>query len=88
MKFRGSAGIVLAGWILLAPSIDCARRGLESETPLSEWEQVDTFSSQESCENYRTTVIDTEKDDSGNIYVERYSYAICLKDDDPRLKGE
>jgi hypothetical protein len=88
MKFRGSAGIVLAGWILLAPSIDCARRGLERETPLSEWEQVDTFSSQESCENYRTTVIDTEKDDSGNIYVERYSYAICLKDDDPRLKGE
>ena len=88
MRLRDSAAVVLAGWILLAPSIDCARRGLQRETPLSEWEHVDSFSSRESCENFRATVIDQEKNDSGNVYVQRYSYSICVQDDDPRLKGE
>ena len=46
-----------------------------------------SFSSRESCENYRATVIDAEKSDSENVYVERYSYSICVQDDDPRLKG-
>jgi hypothetical protein len=86
MKFRDISAAVLAGWILLAPSIDCARRGLQRETPLSEWEHGEHFSSRESCESYRATVIDAEKSDSGNIYVERYSYSICVQDDDPRLK--
>ncbi len=88
MAFRGSAVVVLAGWILVAPSIDCARRGLQNDTPLSEWEQVDSFSSKESCEGYRQIVIAAEKDDSGNVYVERYSYSMCLREDDPRLKGQ
>jgi hypothetical protein len=88
MRSRDAAAVVLAGWILLAPSIDCARRGLQRETPLSEWEHVDSFSSRESCEDFRATVIDQEKSDSGNVYVERYSYSICVQDDDPRLKGE
>ncbi|MGB9382903.1 hypothetical protein [Candidatus Binatus sp.] len=86
MKIGNLAGAVVAGWILLAPSIDCARRGLQRETPLSEWERGDHFSSRASCEDYRATVIETEKSDSGNIYDERYSYAICVEDDDPRLK--
>jgi hypothetical protein len=88
MKFGHSAAAVLAGWILLAPSIDCARRGLQRETPLSEWEHVDRFSSRESCQDFRATVIDVEKNDAENVYVERYSYSICVQDDDPRLKGE
>jgi len=88
MKLRDSAAVALIGWILMAPSIDCARRGLQRQTPLSEWEQVDSFSSQESCENYRAVVMAAEKDDRGNVYVERYSYSICVQADDPRLKGE
>jgi hypothetical protein len=88
MKLGDSAAVLLAGWILLAPSIDCARRGLQRETPLSEWEHVDSFSSRESCEDFRATVIDAEKSDSENVYVQRYSYSICVQDDDPRLKGE
>jgi hypothetical protein len=88
MRFRDIAAAVLIGWILIAPSIDCARRGLQRETPLSEWERGDHFSSRESCEDYRSTVIGAEKSDSENIYVERYSYSICVQDDDPRLKGE
>jgi hypothetical protein len=88
MAFRDWAAVVLAGWILVAPSIDCARRGLQRETPISEWEQLDHFSSQESCESYRQIVIASEKDDSGNVYVERYSYSMCLQDNDPRLKGQ
>jgi hypothetical protein len=89
LSFRDAAAVVLLpGWILLAPSIDCARRGLQRETPLSEWEHVDSFSSWESCEDFRATVIDTEKSDSGNVYVERYSYSICVQDDDSRLKRE
>ena len=88
MKLRDSAAVALIGWILMAPSIDCARRGLQRQTPLSEWEQVDSFSSQESCENYRAVVTAAEKDDRGNVYVERYSYSICVQADDPRLKGE
>jgi hypothetical protein len=88
MKFGHLAAVVLAGWILVAPSIDCARQGLQQETPVSEWEQGDHFSSKESCEDYRATVIETEKNESGNVYAERYSYSICLPDDDPRLKGE
>jgi hypothetical protein len=88
MKLGRSAAVVLAGWILLAPSIDCARRGLQRETPLSEWERGDHFSSRESCESYRAIVIDAEKNDSENVYVQRYSYSICVQDDDPRLKGE
>ena len=88
MKVGHFTAAVLAGWILIAPSIDCARRGLQRETPLSEWEHVDSFASRESCEDFRATVIDTEKDDSGNVYVQRYSYSICVRDNDPRLKGE
>ena len=88
MKLGHLAAAALSGWILVAPSIDCARRGLQRETPVSEWERVDHFSSQESCESYRATVIDAEKADSGNVYVERYSYSICVRDDDPRLKQE
>ena len=88
MRFRDRAAVALAGWILMAPSVDCARQGLQRETPLAEWEQVDSFSSQESCENYRSIVIEAEKGDSGNVYVERYSYSICVQADDPRLKGE
>jgi hypothetical protein len=88
MNVGGKAAIVLAGWILLTPTIDCARRGLQRETPLSQWERVDHFESQESCQNYRALVIETEKSDSGNLFVKRYSYSVCVKDDDPRLKGE
>jgi hypothetical protein len=88
VKLRNISARLFAGWILLAPSIDCARRGLQRETPLSEWERGDHFSSRESCQSYRATVIDAEKNDSANIYVERYSYSICVQDDDPRLKGE
>ncbi len=87
MKFRDLAAVVLVGWILVAPSVDCARRGLERETPLSEWQQMDRFSSRGNCETYRTTVIEAEKNDRGNVYVERYSYSICVASDDPRLKG-
>ena len=86
MKIGHFMAVVLAGWILIAPSIDCARRGLQRETPLSEWERGDHFSSRESCEDYRSTVLGAEKSDSENIYVERYSYSICVQDDDPRLK--
>jgi hypothetical protein len=86
MKFGNLAGAVLAGWILVAPTIDCARQGLQRETPLSQWERGDHFASRTSCEDYRSTVIESEKSDSGNIYVERYSYSICVQDDDPRLK--
>ena len=63
-RFGHFTAAVLIGWILLAPSIDCARRGLQRETPLSEWEHVDSFSSRESCEDFRATVIDAEKSDS------------------------
>jgi hypothetical protein len=87
-KFGHLATLTLTGWILIAPSIDCARRGLQRETPLSEWDRVDHFASQENCESYRATVIEAEKADSANIYVERYSYSICVQDDDPRLKTE
>ena len=86
MKTTHLRSVVLAGWILIAPSIDCARRGLQRETPLSEWERGDHFSSRESCEDYRSTVLEAEKSDSENIYVERYTYSICVQDDDPRLK--
>ena len=88
VKFGHFAAVVLVGWILIAPTIDCARRGLQSETPFSEWERGDHFSSRESCESYRETVIDAEKSDSENLYAERYSYSICIQEDDPRLKVE
>jgi hypothetical protein len=84
MRCRHTATLaaVMAGWILLAPSIDCARRGLEKETPLSEWENVDSFNLAEDCERYRATVVETERNEPGN------AYSICLSADDPRLKGE
>lgn len=88
MKFGHLAAVALAGWLLMAPSVDCARDGLQRQTPLSDWEQVDSFTSPESCENYRAIVIAAEKSDSGNVYVERYSYSICVQADDPRLKAE
>lgn len=86
MKFGGVAAAI-AGWILIAPSVDCARNGLQRQTPLSQWESVDTFSTREACENYRAAVIAAEKSDSENT-VERYSYSICIQSDDPRLKAE
>ena len=86
MKITEGTAILIAGWILLAPTIDCARRGLERQTPLSQWERVDQFQSQKNCEDYRAIVIDAEKSDSKNLFVRRYSYSLCVKDDDPRLK--
>jgi hypothetical protein len=88
MRFIQNAMVVLAGWILMAPSVDCARRGMQRQTPLSEWERVDSFASQENCESYRATVIEAEKSDRGNVYVDRYSYSVCVQEDDPRLKGK
>ena len=88
MKIRDRAALALIGWILIAPTIDCARRGLQRETPLSEWERVDQFASQESCENYRAIVIEAEKNDSANLLVQRYSFSICVRDDDARLNGK
>jgi hypothetical protein len=89
MRLRNGGTIlaaVMAGWILIAPSIDCARRGLEKETPLSEWENVDHFNLAEDCENYRATVVETEKNERETVYTDRYSYALCISEDDPRLK--
>ena len=88
MKIGHSCAIALVMWILMAPTIDCARRGLQRETPLSDWERVDQFASKESCEDYRAIVIEAEEKDSGNLFVQRYSYSICVRDDDPKLKGE
>jgi hypothetical protein len=88
MRIRDSVAAVLAGWLLMAPTIDCAREGLQRQTPLSEWESVDSFASDESCENYRSIVIAAENSDSGIVNVERYSYSICVPDDDPRLKPQ
>jgi hypothetical protein len=85
MKLGHTAAVVLIGWILMAPSVDCARRGLQRETPLSQWERVDSFTSQENCESYRMTVIAAEKNERGNLYAERYSYSVCVPDDDRRL---
>jgi len=86
-QFAGAAlGAVMAGWILIAPTIDCARRGLENETPLSEWEHVDDFNLAEDCESYRVTVVETEKNEPPTASSDRYSYAFCIRDDDPRLK--
>jgi hypothetical protein len=88
VRFRYSAAAVLIGWILVAPSIDCARQGLQRETPMSEWDQVERFESQENCENYRAEVIAAEKSDSENVYNQRYSYSICVREDDPRLTAK
>ena len=88
MRFKDSAVAVLVAWILVAPSIDCARQGLQRETPMSEWDQVERFESQENCENYRTAVIAAEKSDSENVYNQRYSYSICVREDDPRLTAK
>ena len=52
---------------------------------MSEWDQVERFESQENCESYRTAVIAAEKSDSENVYNQRYSYSICVREDDPRL---
>lgn len=79
--------LVLAGWILVAPSIDCARRGMIKETPLSEWEQMDRFATEPACLEYRATVIATEAPEQGNAYADRYSSAVCIEEGDPRLKG-
>jgi len=87
MRFRDSAAATLAAWILVAPSVECARRGLQLQTPISEWDNVDSVSSQEDCENYRQVVIAAEKTDSENT-IDRYSYSICLPADDPRLKEQ
>src|SRR6266404_6143437 len=87
MRFKHTATLaaLMAGWILIAPSIDCARRGLEKETPLSEWENVDHFNLAEDCESYRATVVETEKNERETVYTDRYSYALCISEDDPRL---
>jgi hypothetical protein len=80
--------VTLVGWVLMAPSVDCARRGLESATPLSEWEAMGSFLSASNCEQYRATVVETEKNERGNAYVDRYAHSVCVPADDPRLKKE
>ena len=78
--------VALMGWVLMAPSIDCARRGLENDTPLSEWEPMGKFLSASNCEQYRATVVEAEKNERGNAYVDRYAHSVCVPADDPRLK--
>ncbi len=91
MRFEYTGAVmaaVMAGWILVAPTIDCAKRGLEKETPLSEWENVDHFNLAEDCESYRVTVVETEKNEPPSASSDRYSYSVCVRDDDPRLKAK
>jgi hypothetical protein len=89
MRVGHAAAIALTlfGWILMVPSIDCARRGLVKETPLSEWEQMDRFTSEAACLEYKATVIEAEKPQQGNPYADRYFSAVCVPEGDPRLKG-
>jgi hypothetical protein len=86
--FSIALAVVLVGWVLMAPSIDCARRGLENDTPLSEWEAMGKFLSASNCEQYRATVVEAEKNERGNAYVDRYTHSVCVPADDPRLKKE
>ena len=79
---------LMAGWILMAPSVDCARRGLEKETPLSQWENVSRFDSSQGCERYRATVMEAEKGERGNAYADRYFSSVCVPDNDPRLRHQ
>src|SRR5260370_16513318 len=84
-KHKATLAAVMAGWILIAPSIDCARRGLEKETPLSEWENVDHFNLAEDCENYRATVVETEKNERETVYTAPHPYPPCIPQANPRL---
>ncbi|MDB5107441.1 MAG: hypothetical protein JWM69_382 [Candidatus Binatus sp.] len=71
----------------MVPSVDCARRGMEKETPIREWDNVDQFASQQSCEDFKATVAAAEKGNQASIFSDRYSYATCVSDDDVRLKA-
>ena len=88
MKQLPASALLLGAWFLMAPSVDCARRGLEKETPLSQWENVSRFDSSQGCEQYRATVVEAEKGERGNAYVDRYLSAVCVRDDDPRLTAK
>lgn len=88
MELRRALSMALVGWVLMAPSIDCARRGLENDTPLSEWEQMGKFLSASNCEQYRATVVEAEKSERGNAYVDRYAHSVCVPADDPRLRKQ
>ena len=88
MRMRRALSVALVGWVLMAPSVDCARRGLENDTPLSQWENVGSFLSASNCEQYRVTVVAAEKSEPANAYVDRYVHSICMPADDPRLRKE
>lgn len=87
MRRLPTSTLILAAWFLMAPSVDCARRGLEKETPLSQWENVSRFESAQGCEQYRATVMDAEKSERSNAYADRYFSSVCVPEDDPRLQG-
>jgi hypothetical protein len=99
LALLGAATPALAGgWYLMIPKWYPATGKLAFDLPLSEWVQLEAFSSVEECERTRRKTIDDankERDDVIRQYAEKsfspetfredFRNAVCVSSDDQRL---
>ena len=84
MKLRHAAALLLLGWYLLIPSpamVEARRTG----PPLSRWYHLGVYDTKDDCANMIATKLAQQQNESERW---RYSKAICVDSDDPRMKGK
>jgi hypothetical protein len=89
MKPRHTAALALVGWYLMVPPVDRQRHSL-TDKPLTRWNRVETFDSEQACKESLAFLLKNLKGQFQNfelaVQAERLFHGQCIASDDPRLK--
>jgi hypothetical protein len=99
MKLRQAAALALVGWCLMAPPTYPGPNGsfvTKTAVPLRLWQNIGSYDHVAGCEDERRAFLDLKKTESASTFakedfqvklsiVSSWS-AVCIADDDPRLK--
>jgi hypothetical protein len=96
MKINHAAALALVGWYLMLPPIPTDRLLVNTDAPISKWEQYQAFDSAQECEATNLYIHKEARkvrrdrrvhpatlDDA---MAEQYINGECIEADDPRLK--
>jgi len=99
MKLRHAAALALVGWSLMAPPTYPGPNGsfdTKTTIPLRLWQNIGRYDHVADCEDERRAFLDLKKTESASTFAKENSQvklsivsswsAVCVADDDPRLK--
>ena len=93
MRFPHAASLALVGWYLMVPPFSVT--DVSYDKPLSDWQQVDNYSSKTECEEGKrdtvremTTLFAQAWKTSPTPKLKALQAGKCIATDDPRLKGK